>query len=75
MLALPYSVRVGGDCRLATYSIIYPLLGENAEWCLRGANDAVEYYEMVEGEHEKLMLTFEWEWLKKYFESKYKQTQ
>lgn len=46
--------------------------GENAEWCLSGARDAVEYYDMVKGEHEKLMLTFEWQWLRQYFDAKYK---
>lgn len=46
--------------------------GDNAEWCLRGAHDAVEYYELVKGEHENLMLTFEWDWLRQYFDAKYK---
>lgn len=46
--------------------------GKNAEWCLRGANDAVEYYESVDGDHSKLMLTFEWRWLREYYDAKYK---
>ena len=41
--------------------------GEYAEWCLRGAHDAVEYYESVNGDYDKLMLTFEWAWLAEYF--------
>lgn len=45
--------------------------GENAEWCLKGANDAIEYYESVNGELEKLMLSFEWEWLDEYYSGKY----
>lgn len=45
--------------------------GKHAEWCLRGANDAVEYYEKVFGNFEKLKLSYEWSWLKQYFENKY----
>jgi hypothetical protein len=41
--------------------------GAYAEWCLKGANDAVEYYNSVNGEYSKLMLTFEWQWLKDYY--------
>ena len=46
--------------------------GNNAEWCLRGANDAVEYYRSVNGNMSDLMLTFEWQWLDEYFTKKYK---
>jgi hypothetical protein len=45
--------------------------GENADWCLRGANDAIEYYESVNGKMDKLMLSFEWEWLNSYFNNLY----
>lgn len=45
--------------------------GEHAEWCLRGASDAIEYYELVNGDYSKLMLSFEWAWLKEYYDSKY----
>jgi hypothetical protein len=41
--------------------------GEHAEWCLRGANDAAEYYNEVGGEYDKLMLSFEWHWLNARF--------
>jgi hypothetical protein len=40
--------------------------GTNAEWCLMGAADAVEYYDKVDGALDKLMLSFEWEWLRQY---------
>jgi hypothetical protein len=46
--------------------------GDYAEWCLRGAADAVEYYESVNGDYDALMLTFEWAWLQEYFK-RYKQ--
>jgi hypothetical protein len=44
--------------------------GEYAEWCLRGAADAVEYYESVNGDFDKLKLSYEWAWLRKYFNRK-----
>jgi hypothetical protein len=45
--------------------------GNNAEWSLRGARDAVEYYQTVGGQYDKLLLTFEWAWLRQYFDKKY----
>jgi len=45
--------------------------GDHAEWCLRGAADAVEYYTEVTGEYSKLMLSFEWAWLWSRFKSLY----
>ena len=45
--------------------------GLHSEWCLRGAADAVEYYDSVEGDFSKLMLSYEWNWLQIYYDSKY----
>lgn len=45
--------------------------GKNAEWSIKGAVDAVEYYDAVNGEFDKLMLSYEWKWLKEYYASKY----
>ncbi len=41
--------------------------GDYAEWCLRGAADAVEYYKKVDGDYDQLMLSFEWQWLRDRF--------
>jgi len=41
--------------------------GEFADYCLKGANDAVEYYAEVAGNYEQLKLSFEWAWLKERF--------
>jgi len=41
--------------------------GEYAGWCLRGANDAVDYYNEIDGEYDKLMLSFDWPWLQARF--------
>ena len=43
--------------------------GMYAEYCLQGANDAVDYYNEVGGDYEKLKLSFEWDWLQKRFTS------
>jgi len=40
-------------------------------WSQRGAEDAVEYYEAVDGNFEKLKLSYEWDWLNDYFNEKY----
>lgn len=45
--------------------------GNFAEWSIRGAEDAVEYYDSVNGEYDKLMLSYEWVWLKQYYDAKY----
>ena len=39
-------------------------LGIGDEWSIKGAEDAVEYYTNVNGDYDKLMLSFEWAWLK-----------
>ena len=48
--------------------------GENADHCLQGANDALDYYQQVNGVDEKLKLSFDWDWLQDYYYAKY-QTQ
>jgi hypothetical protein len=45
--------------------------GLNAEWSLRGAKDAIIYYDQVDGDHKELMRSFNWLWLKDYFDSIY----
>ena len=45
--------------------------GKNSDWSLAGANDAVEYYKSINGDFEKLKLSYEWEWLKQFFNQKY----
>ncbi len=46
--------------------------GKFAQDCLRGANDAVEYYDSVSGDIDQLRLSYEWDWLKEYYNRKYK---
>jgi hypothetical protein len=37
-----------------------------ARWSAIGAQDAIDYYESVQGNFDKLRLTYEWEWLADY---------
>ena len=45
--------------------------GTNAEWCKRGANDAVEYMESVNSKMDDLKNSYDFEWLINYFTTKY----
>lgn len=45
--------------------------GANAKWSLQGAVDAVDYYNQIDGNYDKLLLSFEWAWLKEYWTTKY----
>lgn len=47
-------------------------VGDYAEWSLKGANDAVDFYNEISGDFEQLKLSYEWEWLKERFDQKYK---
>ena len=46
--------------------------GDYAEMCLMAAKDAVEYYESVSGNIDKLMLSYDWQWLSEFYQKKYK---
>jgi len=46
--------------------------GDFAQYSLDGARHAVEYYEEVNGDMDKLKLSYDWPWLRAYFDSKYK---
>jgi hypothetical protein len=36
------------------------------QWSIKGAQDAVEYYESVNGDFEQLRKSYEWSWLATY---------
>jgi hypothetical protein len=46
-------------------------MGKFSDYSTEGAQHAVEYYESVNGDFEKLKLSYEWKWLKEYFNNKY----
>jgi len=45
--------------------------GDYAQYSIQGAQHAVEYYESVNGELNKLRLSYDWPWLQEYFNTKY----
>ena len=45
--------------------------GNFAQYSMQGAQHAVEYYESVNGELDKLRLSYDWPWLREYFDKKY----
>jgi len=45
--------------------------GDFSQYSINGALDAVEYFEQVNGELDKLRLSYDWPWLEKYFNAKY----
>jgi hypothetical protein len=44
------------------------------EWSIRGAQDAIDYYNSVQGSFDALRLTYEWVWLAEYFTQRYNQS-
>lgn len=45
--------------------------GEYGVWSTRGAADAIDYYNVVNGDFEQLKLSYDWAWLNQYFQKKY----
>jgi len=43
--------------------------GDFGEYSKLGAKDAVDYYDSVDGNMEKLMLSYDWEWLYQYYQN------
>jgi hypothetical protein len=42
--------------------------GDFADFSIKGANDAIEYFDSVDGEYSKLKLSYEWDWLRGKFQ-------
>jgi hypothetical protein len=47
-------------------------MGDFAQYSIEGAQHAVEYYDEVNGDFDKLRLSYDWAWLRTYYETKYK---
>jgi hypothetical protein len=45
--------------------------GEYGDYSILGAKDAVNYYQSVDGDIDKLKLSYEWDWLDKYYNELY----
>jgi hypothetical protein len=39
---------------------------KNGEWSIHGAEDAVEYYDSVNGDFAQLRKSYDWDWLASY---------
>ncbi len=48
--------------------------GNNAEWVLRGSEDAQQFHHENKTDYKQLMLSYNFEWLKQYYDRKYKDT-
>ena len=48
--------------------------GNYANWCIQGAQDAVEYFNLVDGNAEELKKSYEWNWLSNYAQVKHNLT-
>jgi hypothetical protein len=46
--------------------------GKYSDYSIKGSQDAVEYFEKVNGNFDDLKLTYEWNWLENYYKDKYK---
>ncbi len=55
--------------RLTTWATVGN--GSYGEYSVNGSLDAIEYYDSVNGDMDKLKLTYEWAWLKDYYNTKY----
>ena len=47
-------------------------IGQFAQYSIQGAQHAVEYYDKVNGDFDKLRLSYDWAWLRTFYETKYK---
>jgi hypothetical protein len=66
VLKLCASPDVESQYRLKQWSATPRTNIENWEWSVRGAEDAVEYYNAVEGDFEQLRKSYDWSWLASY---------
>jgi len=60
---------VDGEYRLNTW--LSRAQGNHAEWCLKGAQDGVEFFKASDQELSTLKQSFRWQWLREYFVSRY----
>jgi hypothetical protein len=45
--------------------------GEHGEWSVRGAQDGVAFWESVNGNLDELMQSYDWAWIREYYEGRY----
>jgi hypothetical protein len=57
---------IESEYRLTKWLTVIPLATPNAEWSRYGAEDAVEYYNSVQGKFAELKKSYDWAWLASY---------
>ena len=74
VLKLKREVDLGADVEIQHRFKVWTTHAEglNAEHCLQGAQDALAYYEKVQGNLDALKLSFDWAWLQDYYYSLHK---
>ena len=60
---------VDGQFRLKTWQ--KSAHGVNSQWVLQGAKDGVEFFENCKGNLHQLKQSFQWQWLRTYFENRH----
>jgi hypothetical protein len=75
VLKLKREVDLGADVEIQHRLQVWceKAVGDNADYCLAGANDALEYYTQTQGDYAALCLSFDWAWLKEYYYNRYQQ--
>jgi hypothetical protein len=68
VLKLKHALEKKADIE-AEYRLKMWLIKDNEHWSQQGALDAVEYYESVNGDFDKLKLSYEWNWLDQLYTS------
>ena len=73
VMKLKYDVDTNGDVeqkyRLKTWCSVGK--GKNAKWSIKGSLDASNFYDNYKDSYEELKKSYDWEWLKNYFNEKY----
>ena len=66
VLKLKSNTDVESEYRLGKWLTTIPLATPNVEWSRWGAEDAVEYYDTVQGDFTELKKSYDWTWLASY---------
>jgi hypothetical protein len=66
-IKLAYATDDDSKNRLEIWSTVAN--GEFGEYSIKGATDAMTYFNLVNGELDKLMLSYDWEWLHQYYQN------
>lgn len=69
VLKLQQSINQENQEKIKTWTTVGQ--GLHGTWSVRGARDALIYYNEVSGDYNQLMLSYDWNWLNRRFQLKY----